>query len=101
MKFKELSIEELKKEINNFLSTKTSDEIIDVLEEYSYSDKLQLLYNKISYLNNDRIYMDIQENIYIESASFELDYTKDIKYNNPKVNKKLYDNYNEWECDAA
>lgn len=32
MKFKELSIEELKKEINNFLKTKTSDEIINILE---------------------------------------------------------------------
>ena len=33
MKLKELSIEELKKEIGEFLKTKTSDEIIDFLEE--------------------------------------------------------------------
>lgn len=34
MKFKELTVDELRKEIKEYLETKTSEEIIDILESY-------------------------------------------------------------------
>lgn len=99
MKFKELSIEDLKKEINKFLKTKTSDEIIDALEEYSCSNKLQLLYNKISYLQSEKMNIENQDTIYVEIDDCGLDYNKNIEYNSPKIYKS--NEFNEWECDAA
>ena len=99
MKFKELSIEDLKKEINNFLKTKTADEIIDTLEQYSASDKLQSLYNKISYLENEKNNVEYEETIYVEIDDCGLKYNKNIEYNS----QNLYNSneFNEWECDAA
>lgn len=34
MEFKELMVDELRKEIKEYLKTKTPDEIIDILESY-------------------------------------------------------------------
>lgn len=34
MKFKELTVDEIRKEIKEYLETKTSEEIIDILESY-------------------------------------------------------------------
>jgi len=102
MKFKELSIEDLKKEINNFLKTKTPDEIIDVLEEYSRFDKLQLLYNKISYLQNEILNIENQDTVDVEiDEECEFNYNKNIEYNSPKNYRNMNNEFNEWECDAA
>lgn len=97
MKFKELSIEDLKKEINNFLNTKTSDEIIDTLERYLYNGKLQMFNKEVIYCKNTEF-----EN-YVDTETVNYDINCDIKskYKDINIEKDKYINFDEWECEAA
>lgn len=95
MKFNEVSMEEFEKDMKKILDKYSSDEIIDLFEEYSHEEKNKEseIYVKNNFLNNKNN---------IEKLAKELEYNK-LFYSQDISNKyketylcESIENYREW-----